>query len=137
MCRIPNRTLGGSLVLLSLLFGSACAAGPRADGSTPPGGDASAALTLEVENGFFYDVRVYLVRGSSPIPLGVVGSATTRRFRLDRARLGTSGRLRLLADPFGGSPAFLADPVELPAEGVLVWRLAHRLGFSTFDVRRP
>ena len=97
----------------------------------PPGG-----VLVSVENHHVLDVRIYVVRGTTLIPLGTVGTLERRTFALPSGLAGGFGTLRLAADPVGsaemhGSPEIAADVGDH-----VEWRLEANLRMSRFDVRR-
>ena len=81
------------------------------------------------------DVRVYVVRGGSRIPLGSLGTGERRSFPVPSSVLGASGGFRLQADPLGGSDAFTSDWIPATTGDHVEWTVAHRLKFSHFSVR--
>jgi hypothetical protein len=128
------RSIRRFAVHLALLAGSACA--PRAAHDpfrpTPTG---SGGITVEVVDDHVLDMRVYLVRGVTPIPLGSVGSGERRVFRVSAAELGQSGAIQLMADPLGSQDRFVTEPIQVAPGQRVAWRLAHRLSLSSVTVR--
>jgi hypothetical protein len=93
------------------------------------------SLMVEVYNDHVMDMRVYLVRGGTPIPLGSVGSAERRVFRISSAELGHTGYIRLMADPLGSRETYTSDVIQVVAGQRVEWRLAHALALSSVTVR--
>jgi hypothetical protein len=98
----------------SLAVVLACARPPAA-GVTPPSPSAAAeddgreGATLEVDNSSIFDVRVFVVRGSEHVRLGIVTSGATREFPLPGAMLGRE--LVFYAEPVAASVRQRTDPV--------------------------
>lgn len=131
--RAVHRIRRGALYLL-LSAVSACAPKAAPDPFRPvPAG--SVGITVEVVDDHVQDMRVYLVRGSTPIPLGSVGSGERRVFRVSPAELGQSGAIRLMADPLGSQDRFVTEPIQVAPGQRVIWRLAHRLSLSSVTVR--
>jgi len=121
------------LVAAATLLG-ACASAPSHDpfGETAP---AASGLVIAVENDNVLDVRVYVLRGNVPIPVGSVGSAERRVFRLSPAELGHMGALRLIAEPLGSRERYVSDVIQVAPGERVEWHLAHRLSLSSVTVR--
>jgi len=82
----------------------------------------SQGVTLYVVNRNIEDVRVYLLRGSTPVPVGTVGAMQSRSFRVSRAEMGSSRVLRLsvVATPSRARIAMIPVDVE-PGQTVEAW----------------
>ena len=59
--------------------------------------------TVEVVNNNFYDMNVYILRGSQRVRLGNVRSNSTRVLNIPSYIADTGGSFRFLADPVGGN----------------------------------
>jgi hypothetical protein len=81
-------------------------------------------------------MRVCLVRGSTPITLGSVGTMERRTFALSTALLGHSGTIRLMADPLGSRQTFTSELIPAVAGDHVRWTLAPSLALSRFSIRR-
>ena len=83
------------LILLLAVFAAGCAStedayqGPR--------------TTVEVVNNNFYDMNIFIVRGTQRIRLGNVRSNSTRVLTIPAYIAETGGSFRFLADPVGGN----------------------------------
>lgn len=123
------------VILLSLPLGACASSQSRAFGSldddAPPGG-----ALITVENRHVLDMRVYLVRGSNPLPLGTVGTLERRTFPIPTAMLGHQGFVRLMADPVGSRDTHTSDWIPATPGDHLRWTLEPSLTLSTFSVRR-
>jgi hypothetical protein len=101
-----------------LLLAAALACGrPPAPGVTAPSPSAAVeddgreGATLEVENSSIFDVRMFVVRGSEHVRLGLVISGATTEFPLPGAMLGRE--LVFYAEPIGSSARQRTDAVYL------------------------
>lgn len=102
---------------------------PSSDVATPRG------ILLTVENQHPQDIRVYLIRGETPIPLGSVRTLERRTFAVSTAILGHSGAVRLIADPLGSTQRHASVPIPAAAGDRVEWRLESNLKLSSFTVR--
>ena len=97
-------------------------------------GPTPRAASVRVDNQYLEDVRVYLVRGDTPILLGTVGSFRSRTFSVGPALLPRLADVRLGVRAADGlvlaSPAVMANPGER-----VTWRLGPRLKISSIAVR--
>lgn len=101
------------------------------DNPPAPGG-----ALVTVENRHVQSMRVYLVRGATPIPLGSVDTLERRTFAVPTSVLGHSGTLRLMADPLGAADTFVSPTIQAAPGDHVEWSLAPSLRLSTFSVRR-
>lgn len=127
------RLAGAAALTLSLwacTSSSQLWAGGPGDAPTPGG------AILTVENQHVQDMRVYLIRGSTPIALGSVGTLERRTFAIPNSVLGNSGSIRLMADPLGSRGTFTSDYIPAMAGDHVRWTLAASLSLSHFSVRR-
>jgi hypothetical protein len=115
---------------LALLLVPACAS----PGSPFDPGAEEGGIRLTVENGLDRDVRVFLVRGSTPIRLGVVSGLTARTFRIPRVLLPSMATLRLRGVALAGGSVDSPELTTVPGDDV-VWTLGPRLGQSSFRIR--
>lgn len=90
---------------------------------------------VTVDNQHVLTMRVYLVRGTLPIPLGSVDTLERRTFVLPTSILGHGGALRLMADPLGSRATFTSEWIQAGPGDHVEWKLASSLGLSTFSVR--
>lgn len=120
--------------LVCLLLSTACAR-PVARTPFPAAPTAPEGLKVHVVNDYTLDARIYLVRGTTRIPLGTVGSAERRTFRISTAELGHRGDVRLLADPVGEAVPYATDVIQVAPGQRVEWRLAHALNYSSVVVR--
>jgi hypothetical protein len=96
------------LAAIACLTAVACFGGRGASNPSAPApgvaveDDGREGATLEVDNSSIFDVRMFVVRGSHHVRLGLVISGTTHEFPLPAAMLGRE--LVFYAEPVG-SPA--------------------------------
>ena len=130
------RLAGAAALTLSTLSWWACTSSSRlwADGAQD--GPAPRGALLTVENQHVQDMRVYLVRGSTPIALGSVSTMERRTFTIPTSVLGNSGSIRLMADPLGSRGTFTSDFIPANPGDHVRWTLAPSLALSRFTVRR-
>lgn len=86
------RTRLVSAVLAALTGISACAHSNSTPGEIPLRGHGA---VIDVRNDEFDDVIVYLIRGGTPIPLGVVPGLQRRAFGVSESQLGEGGGIAL------------------------------------------
>ena len=98
----------GDLVLCAVLTG--CSAAGYGSHGPPASRDVAStgSVVLYVKNDHAEDIRVFLLRGSTQIPVGSVQSLNSRRFVIPPAQVGTSGTLGVIARALG--PAESRDP---------------------------
>lgn len=64
---------------------------------------------LQVENRGFADMVIYAVTGAQRIRLGIATGNSTKAFPLSNALVRSSGSLRFLADPIGGTRSPISE----------------------------
>ena len=93
-------------------------------GSNPGPGTASLpahGAIVEVRNDEFDDLVVYLIRGGTPIPLGVVAGNSRRTFGLQNAQLGNGDGVALGVAKRGDSISRRTSVFELPPGRIATW----------------
>jgi hypothetical protein len=78
------------------------------------GDDGRQGATLEVDNSSIFDVRMFVVRGSHHVRLGLVTSGTTHEFAIPAAMLGRE--LVFYAEPVGSPARLRTDAVYVRPE---------------------
>ena len=94
----PRRTFRGVTTVVSVVCSVVVLTGCAAlAGNQKPVliGAGDQGVTLSVFNRNFEDVRVYMLRGETQVPLGTVAGMQSRVFRISRAKLGFTRVLRL------------------------------------------
>ena len=112
-----------------LLFLMACASSGHA--SIPTG----ETLLLRIRNDNPADVRVYGVRETLEIRLGMVTSFRTEYFSVPSILYGSTGRLRIKVVPVGGGPVYVTDPILIIGIRRIDLRLVHPFAHSAIFVR--
>ena len=79
------------------------------------------AALLEVRNDQFEDCVIYLIRGGTPVPLGVAPGLSRRTFRVDPALLGEGGGVVLGGGKRGGAVERVTSPFDLPQARIASW----------------
>lgn len=129
-----NRLFAVALLSASCIPPGACSSsqlGPfGALDTQAPGG-----LLVTVANQHPSDMRVYLVRGSSEMPLGSLGTLERRTFVLPTAVVGHAGTIRLMADPLGARQVIVSPLIAAGPGDHVEWRIATHPQNSTFSVR--
>jgi hypothetical protein len=124
-------TLAAVAAGLVLLVG--CAG--RAFESAVPTEHGNRNVGLRVINDHAEDVRVYLIRGSTRVPVGSVGSFTSRTFKLSAAVLGPLPMVCLAVEAVGSHRNLTTIPVDVSLGQMVEARLGNRLRFADVAVR--
>ena len=104
----------GVLVLLIAL--GACAGRRRGEGPAMRG-----ETLLRVENQSWYDMTVYVLRGSHRVRLGTVSASSSTIFTLPRDIVGSGTPLRFLAEPVGSRRTPISDEISVfPGETIVL-----------------
>lgn len=112
---MPRRLTFGYVAALGLVAASfACARPRQAEPPAPSPGvavedDGREGATLEVDNSSIFDVRMFVVRGSHHVRLGLVTSGMTVEFPIPGAMLGRE--LVFYAEPVGSMARQRTDAV--------------------------
>ena len=99
------------------------------------GGQSPGGVLVTVENHHAQDVRVYLIRGTTLIRLGTLGTLERRTFAVPTSMTGGFGTLRLAADPLGSGAIHGSPEIAAAAGDHVEWRLEANLGMSRHVVR--
>jgi len=112
-----------------------CVVGCASPGTSAFFGSPDTRRTLvTVENPTGDDAKVYVVRGTTAIPLGVVRSLSDRTFTLNAALAPVNAELRVRVDT-AGRTTFLSEPMLVSRGSELVLRMSPTLKYSSVDVR--
>ncbi len=118
--------------LAALAMAAACGtAMGGADQAGVPGPDQQ---VIQVHNRGWQPVRVYVLRGSSPIRLGRVEALGTQQFALRPGMLGTTGKLQLMLRPLGPGPGYTIDPVRVGDNGFVELDVEREIRLSSVAV---
>ena len=96
--------------------------------------DVPTVAILSVQNGQLEDMRVYAVRGTARIRLGVVDALSTRSMRIRRHMLSSDGSLSLLAESSPRRTQVWGGPVLVDPGRRVEWWLAPSLVHSSLAV---
>lgn len=122
--------------LAALLLALGAAACASAQGGKPSLGKAPArTAVVEVANNGFADVTVYVLQSGMRQRLGTVTGLSEQRFSLHISN--DAADVYLLADPIGGSRAYLSPPVRVRAGEAVDLRLHATLSMSSVSVWGP
>jgi hypothetical protein len=112
------RTYPVFVVLAVLMVASACVRSNSTRGAFPLRGHGA---VIEVRNDEFDDVIVYLIRGGTPIPLGVVPGLKRRAFRVSESQLAEGGGIALGAGRRGGPVQRATWQFDLAPGRIATW----------------
>jgi hypothetical protein len=79
------------------------------------------AALIEVRNDQFDDCVIYLVRGGTPVPLGVAPGLSRRTFRVDPGLLAEGSAVVLGSGKRGGTIERVTSPFDLPQARIASW----------------
>ena len=123
----------GLAVVLGVLSVS-CAA-PRSSVSPFECGPCAETTSITIENGHPQDMRVFMFRNGTRIPLGRVGGLDRRTRELPRAALVPGGSVRFTAEPIPSGPPHQSSEVLLNPGQRVVFNLKTNRKLSWIRVR--
>src|SRR6476469_7179605 len=82
---------------------------------------STGAALIEVRNDQFDDCVIYLIRGGTPVALGVAPGLSHRTFRINPGLLGEGGGVVLGAGKRGGTIERVTSPFDLPQTRIASW----------------
>jgi len=88
------------------------------------------SVVLYVSNDHAEDVRLYLLRGSTQIPIGSVGSNSARRFVIPPAQVGSSGLLELVAQALGSRAIAAPEALDIQPGVEVEFHIENNLKYS-------
>lgn len=110
----------------------ACGGKPK-----PSLGKPQPAAVVRVANNNFADITIYVVQSGMRVRLGTVTGLSEEQFTLPRHFAAYTMELYLLADPVGGSRAYLSPPVRVRGGEEVDLRLHPTLSMSSVSVWGP
>lgn len=131
MDRAPAVWLGLALPLV-------LAAGACASSGDPFSGERAGepdAVTVEVRNEHWSDMRVYALAGSARHRLGTVASMSTVRLDLTEPVLPPDGSLRFILDPIGGGRQHVTAVLMIWSGGRVDITVRNQIGLTVASVR--
>ena len=93
----------------------------RASGAAQRDLVSTGAALIEVRNDQFDDCVIYLIRGGTPVPLGVAPGLSHRTFRVGPGLLSEGGGVVLGSGKRGGSIERVTSPFDLPQSRIASW----------------
>ncbi|MEZ4417079.1 MAG: hypothetical protein R3E10_15105 [Gemmatimonadota bacterium] len=128
----------GLLALAFVILASAATSGQLAAQSTtqPPDSVMLRRKTaqVQVDNHNWLDMHIYLVRDGILWPLGVVTGLNHDTFELPSLATLAGADLRLLADPIGGSGAYVSQSLVINPGDRVQMAIENNLDLSTTSV---
>ena len=121
---------------VSPIAGGACARkSAAATGSSTPTPQQRLPATLRVTNSNWSDMRIYVVRGSVWLRLGLVTTNNTAEFLIPAEFLSTAGSATLIADPVGGRGGYSTSLTGVMPGDALELTVATPMQYSHLVVR--
>jgi hypothetical protein len=118
-----------------LIAGAACARKPAATTLSTPTPERRVPATLRVTNSNWSDMRIYVVRGSVWLRLGLVTTNTTAEFLIPADFLSAAASATLIADPVGGRGGYSTSLTGVMPGDELELTIATPLQYSHLVVR--
>ncbi len=117
--------------LVGLLLATAgCGAATRPE-TTPTPEAKSGGLPVQVDNQNFSDMNIYLVNGGQRWLLGQAGGLTRTTLTVPEGVAPGDGRVRLEADPIGGSPPVFTPVLVVSPGQSVYWTIGSDPEMST------
>lgn len=88
------------------------------------------SVVVFVSNDYGEDVRVFVVRGTTRIPIGSVGSYSARRFVIPPAQVGSSGVLELVAQSLASRAIAAPEALDLQSGAEVEFHIENVLSYS-------
>lgn len=131
--------IGCTALCLSLGACGVAGRGPSAHRSGAAGVAPRGGIAVYVTNDHDEDVRVILLRGSTQIPIGTVGSFSARRLVISPAELGSSGTLTLVAEALVSRATAAPQALDITPGTEVEFRIETSLAYSTLlpRIHRP
>ncbi len=132
------RGLRAGISVSLMLAAAACAASntsSEAAGPAPAGGTdsarASTGIEVEIDNQNISDMNIYLVKGGSRVLLGSAGGLRKSTLTIPGSLTPADQRVRLLADPVGGSRSIPTPTLIVPPGQRVYWTIGSDPSMST------
>ena len=133
--RLTTRRIFGLALAATLLPLGACSSSHLGAKALLDTSDTPRGIPITVDNANYYDMRVYVVSGSTPYPLGSVRSSEVRTFVVPKPVFGVHGAVRLRAELLGSGETFTSEWISAGPGDRVEWKLASAIRLSTFAVR--
>jgi hypothetical protein len=106
------------LLLLAVSAATGCA---RASQGGPATALRGRGAVVEVRNDTFDDLVIYMIRGGTPIPIGVAPGMSRRSIGVGEGQLSNGGGVALAAGKRGGPIEQISAPFDLPPGRYATW----------------
>ena len=126
------RASSQALLMTSLLLAGCAGHGVPGGPDQTPSRDVP--VSVEVENHNWSDMVIYLDRGNLSQRLGTVGTLHTAVFTFPFLQLGTTGNVRLRADPIGNLRSFSSEDINIQPGQSIKWTIENDLDRSFLAV---
>jgi hypothetical protein len=132
------RDLRAGISVFLTLAAAACAASKtssEAAGPAPAGGADSArasnGIQVVIDNQNISDMNIYLAKGGSRVLLGSAGGLTKSTLTIPGSLTPADQRVKLLADPVGGSGSIPTPSLIVPPGQRVYWTIGSDPSMST------
>ena len=115
--------------LIGLLGLSAACGASRAPETSGPV-SSSNEIPVQIDNQNFSDMNIYIVRGGQRWLVGQAGGLTKTTLTI-RSALRGDGRVRLMAEPIGGTAPIATPTLLVPRGQSIFWTIGSDLATST------
>jgi hypothetical protein len=130
------KRLGAGMVVFLMLAAAACAshapdeAGPAPISRSDSAGD-STGLQVQIDNQNINDMSIYLLRSGARFLVGQAGGLSKTTLTIPEAMTPTDLRVRLIAEPIGGSRPIATPVLIVPAGQRIFWSIGSDPATST------
>jgi hypothetical protein len=107
---------------------------PQTQGSASAKKSELEGLPVQVDNQNFSDMNIYVVSGGQRLLLGQAGGFTKTTLTIPSGIAPADGRLRLSADPIGGSPRIFTPVLVVSPGQTVFWTIGSDAEMSTASV---
>jgi hypothetical protein len=122
-----------AMVVLAVALGTGACAGRQ----KPSLGKPQPPAVVRVANNNFADINIYVVQSGMRLRLGTVSGLSEGQFTLPRRFAAYTMELHLLADPIGGSRAYMSPALRVRGGEEVDLRLHATLSMSSVSVWGP
>jgi hypothetical protein len=115
---LPARAIRIGLISIALFSSTACT---RPTAAMTKQALRGRGAVVEVRNDNFDDCVIYLIRGGTPIPLGVTPGLSRRTFGVRQGQLGDGGAVVLGSGKRGGPIQHITASFDFPPGRIATW----------------
>ena len=123
------------LIGLTILGATACGSSNTAKAAPEPKSSASAKQrtgpTVQIDNQNFADMNIYILRSGQRILVGQATGLSQTTLTIPGGVAPADGRVRLLADPVGGTGPVTTPVLVVPQGGQIYWTIGSDPATST------